>query len=275
MRYSFWERIQDWVLLIVLLLVAGILVVAANEPTVRGLRAASLDVTGRIEERLSQVGGYFRALDENAMLREENIMLSSELARSREATIENRRLQQLIGFADTTNFDLRPARIVTKDITRQTNMLTIDAGRNDGIAVGMPVINDMGVVGKVVLVSENFSRVMPYLNTDFRIPAKVQPMQSTGIVRWEGDDRNRLLMEHVVKTEPVTRGQLVVSSGFSSIFPGGYPIGVVDTVYARPGRNELIIYLNPTAQLDRAEHVFVILRQPDPELLALESPPIR
>jgi rod shape-determining protein MreC len=275
MRYNLWDRVRDWVLLAVLLLAAGVVVLARNEPVVYGLRAASLDVTSRVEARLSAVGRYVRALDENTSLREENIVLSSELARSREAVIENRRLHQMMTFRDTTHFSLQPARIVSKDITRQQNLLTIDVGSRDGVEVEMPVVNEMGIIGKVVLVSERYARVMPYLNTDFRTPAKVQPMQAAGIVRWEGDRRDRLLMEHVVKTEVVQRGHLVVTSGYSSVFPGGYPIGVVDSVFARPGRNELVVYLTPTAYLDRAEHVFVIMTRPDSERIALEATPVR
>src|SRR5690606_611311 len=141
--------------------------------------------------------------------------------------------------------------------------------------VGMAVIDERGIIGKVVLTSEHYARVMTYMNTDFRAPAKVQPLQAFGIVRREGDRTDRLLLEHVVKTEPVQKGHLVVTSGFSETFPAGYPIGVVDSISSATGRNALSIYLLPAAPISNAEHAFVVLQRPDPERIELERQPLR
>src|SRR5690606_16039412 len=139
--------------------------------------------------------------------RQENIILSSRVARTREAVIENERLRRMIGFRDTTNVRLKPVRIINKDITQQQNYFTLDAGARDSIATDRAVIDERGILGRVVLVSENYSRVMPYLNTHARLPAKVQPLQAYGVVRWEGGRADRLRLDHVVKTEPVQVGQ--------------------------------------------------------------------
>jgi rod shape-determining protein MreC len=135
----------------------------------------------------------------------------------------------------------------------------------------MGVVDERGILGRVVLTSAHYCRVISYLNTDFRVAAKVQPLQAFGIVRWDGDRLDRLLMEHVIRTEPVEKGHLVVTSGYSEAFPEGYPIGEVDSVYAPPGENQLTIYLIPTAPLNRAEHAFVLLHHPEPERTELEA----
>lgn len=270
-----WDRIRDWVMLFSFLIVAVALMLTQNQPLLRGLRAGALEGTAWLEARFAWAGGYFRALQENEILREENILLSSEVARSREAIIENERLHRLIGFQDTTAFQLQAARIVSKDVVGQQRYVTINVGSTDSVRTGMAVIDERGIIGRIVLVSDHYARVMTYLNTDFRVPAKIQPLQAAGIVRWEGDRADRLLLEHIVKTEPVQKGQLVVTSGFSGTFPPGYPIGVVDSVSASTGRNALNVYLRPSASLSNAEHAFVVLQQPDPEQVALEEQPVR
>ena len=275
MTFRLWDRIRDWVILGVLLAVSLLTLLTQNQPVLRGLRAEALEVTASVEAQFAWAGGYFRALRENEVLREENAILSSQVARSREAILENERLRRLIGYADTTRLNLKSARIINKDITQQQNFLTLDVGAADSVEIDMAVIDERGVLGKVVLVSERYSRVMPYLNTDLRIPSKIQPFQAFGIVRWEGGSADRLRIDHVVKTEPVERGQLVVTSGFSSVFPPGLPVGVIDSVSARTGRNELSVTLTPAASLSNAEHAFVILRRPDPERLLLEDDPVR
>ncbi len=266
-----WDRIGDWVILFALLILAALLLLWKNEPAVRGLRARSLEAAATIEGRLAWVGDYLTALDENSRLRSDNIRLSSQLARSREAEIENSRLRQLLSLRDTLAAETVAAEIIAKDLTRQRNLMTINVGARDGVETGMAVVDERGVIGKVVLASDRYARVMPLLNTEMRIPAKVQPSGSPGIVRWDGDRRDRLVMEHVVKTEPVQKGDLVVASGFSQVFPAGYPVGQIDSVVARPGRIELVLFVSPLADIERAEHVFVILSTPDRERLQIES----
>ncbi len=270
-----WDKIGDWVILFVLLLLAGVLLRLQNEPAVRGLRAQSLEFAAGIEGKLSWIGDYLRAVDENSRLRADNIRLSSQVARSREADIENRRLRRLLGLRDTLAAPTIAADIVAKDLTRQRNLLTINAGSLDGVEADMAVIDEAGVVGKVVIVSERYARVMPFLNTDIRIPAKVQPSEAPGIVRWDGSRRDRLIMDHVVKTESVSTGQLVVASGFSQVYPPGYPVGRIDSVIARPGRIELVLHVTPTSNIEKTEHVFVVLARPDSERLDVEQKQIR
>jgi rod shape-determining protein MreC len=185
--------------------------------------------------------------------------------------MENRELRRLLQLRDSSAARLVAARIVTKDIFQQENFLTLDVGRADGIEKGMPVVHQSGIVGTVMLTSEEYSRVMPFLNTDFRVPGTIIPLQTEGIVRWNGERHDRLLLEHVVKTEPVEAGQSVVTSGHSDVFPPGRDIGTVDSVQVRPGRSELLIYLRPAVSLHEIDHAFVILRTPDPDRQQLES----
>ena len=84
-----------------------------------------------------------------------------------------------------------------------------------------------------------------------------------------------LVLENVVKTEPVEPGQLVVTSSSSVFFPPGYPIGRVDSVAKRPGENLLEIHLSPASPLNTADHAFVILHKPDPERAQMEVQPFQ
>lgn len=271
MNFRLWEQIRDWVLLFVLLLISVFTMYMQNEPLVRAMKARSLEVTAQVESGFAWMGRYVRALEENSELRQRNVELSSEVARAREVRERVKELERMLGLKNSDQYDLQPARIVTKDVTKQHNFITLDVGRKDNVEVGMPVVNDQGILGKVVFVSAHFSQVMPYLNTDFRVPAKVLPLQAEGIVGWEGERLDQMLMEHVIKTEQVKPGQLVVTSGHSGVYPPGLSIGRVDSVKVRPGRNELMIYLSPAARMNGINHAFVILSKPDPERVSLEE----
>ena len=271
MQFKLWEQIRDWVIVTALLLASLVTMLTLNQPLVRSMRAQAIEVTARVESGFAWMGRYFRALEENDELRRENIRLSSEVARSREVRLRNEELERMLNMRDSSRARLVSARIVAKDLYRQENYITLDVGRADSVQVGMPVLHDEGIVGKVVLVSDHYARVMPFLNTEFRVPAVVQPLRAEGIVRWEGEQLNRLLLEHVVKTEPVEMGHPVVTSGHSGVFPPGRSIGTVDSVSVRPGRNELSIHLTPAVPLYEIKHAFVLLHLPDPERVALEK----
>lgn len=271
MDFRQWARIRDWILLLGLISISMILMLTENRSIVRTLRATSLEITGRVESSLSWIGRYFHALEENEILRAENIQLSSALARSREADIENLRLRRLVGFVDTVSYHLEPSRIIEKEITQQKNFFVLNKGREHGVEEGMGVLDERGILGKVYEVSEHYALVMSYLNMNFRVPAKIQPSQAQGIVRWEGVDRNKLLLEHIIKTENVNPGDLVVTSGYSSVFPPGYPVGRVVSVTPQAGKNQLLVQIEPSSKIDVIEHSFVVLEQTEEERPDLET----
>lgn len=271
-----WERIRDWVLLSVLIVSSLVVMLTVNEDMLRGLRARSLEATASIESVFSGLGRYVRALDENEVLRNQNIDLSNQVALMRSAEAENQRLEALLGLADSLDYGVVAARVTSKDITSERNFVTIDVGRADGIEEEMAVIDPAGIVGKVVLVGEEYSRVMTYLNADFFVPASVLPSMTDGSLRWDGRRFDRLLLEHVVRSAAVSKGDLVVTNGYSTVYQPGYPIGAVDSVYAEPGTSTWTIHVRPSARLDNLSHVFVVTTKPpnavSTDLLPDDSP---
>jgi rod shape-determining protein MreC len=268
------NRAGDWLLLSALLLLATSVMVTQNEPLLRTLRAQMMGWTAQVESTFAWMGQYLRVLERNDELRRENIQLSSRVARTRAMRQRNEELRRLLNLTDSSNVALRPAQIVTKDIFQKDNFLTLDVGRADGVREGMPVVHENGIVGTVVLVNDHYARVMPFLNTDFRIPATVLSTRAEGIARWDGERLDRLRLDHVMKTEPVKAGQQVVTSGHSSVFPAGRRVGTVDSVAAPAGRNELQIFLRPAVPLYEIGYAVVILRTPDPQRQKLEEKPI-
>lgn len=266
-----WERSRDWIVFGGLFLFSVIVLVKHDGPLLRAVRATSLAVTAPVEGVFTGIARFRHAVGENDRLRAETIELATEVARLREARAENERLRSLLAFTDTTAIERVLARVVAKDITRQENLLTLDVGRGQGVEVGMPVIDERGIVGKVVLTSARHSIVMPSQSTQFAVPAMIDVLQQDGIVRWDGVNYDRLLMEYVPKTEPVEKGQMVTTSGYSEVFPAGIPVGVVDSVFAAQGRNDFMIYLRPSAPISQVNYVYVLLTKPDVERLALED----
>ncbi|TDI74223.1 MAG: rod shape-determining protein MreC [Bacteroidetes bacterium] len=266
-----WNKVRDWVLLLVLLLISISVLLSVNDPMVRGLRARALETTSSVEGWFSWLGNYYRAADENEALRNENHRLSSDLARAREASAVNDELREMLNLPLVEEYDVVAATIIYKDITRERNFMTIDIGSEHGISENMAVIDTRGILGKTVDVGARVSRVMTYLNGDFSIPVKISGSNSDGILRWDGDAFDRLAVDFVPLSQEINVSDMIVTSGYSGIFQPGLPVGVITQFSERPGLITWEISVRPFARLDNAQYVFVIRSVPIPDIMTSES----
>ena len=275
MRLHLWDRIRDLIVLAVLLVASVAVMVYGNDSFMRSIRALSLDVVSRIEARLTWAGQFVRAVDENAALRREIVELNSQVMRLNMARQENAELANALGFRTDAPFDMVAARIVSKDVFGLDNYLTLNVGADDGVEVDMAVVTYQGILGRVVLVSSRYCRVLSYLNTGFRVPVDVLPSRAVGMLGWHGNRPDEMVLENIVKTMPVGIGDTAVTSATSRIFPSGYPVGTVAAIDTVPGMNYLNITVRPAAVIERAQHAFVLLHRYDAQRDELESRQVR
>ncbi|NGP77210.1 rod shape-determining protein MreC [Balneolaceae bacterium YR4-1] len=230
---------------------------------INNLRKASITLFSYLEEPLSNIRVYRQALKTNTYLRKQNVLLLDELSRLRAAEQENRELRSLLEFTRTSNLSLYPIRIVGKEFNQINNSLTIDAGTENEIEEGMPVVSAEGLVGKVILTAHGYSQVMPYLNTLFKVSAKLQNSNAYGIVSWDGESIYELQLNYVPQTIPVDSGEVVVTSGYSNNYPPDIPIGTVVRVEPQQGKETQNIYVRPFVNLFDIAKGFVVKFTPD------------
>jgi len=254
-----------------LLLVSSITVFSQDDGMIRSLQMRSLQVASLVETRISWVGQFIRALQENKTLRNENVALNTQIARLNVVRQENEQLKQALQFKQEAAYEMVAARIVARDIFGQHNYLTLDVGAADGVASDMPVVNENGIVGRVLLVSENFARVLPLLNTRFHVPVEVQPSLATGLASWSGGRTDMMDLKHIVKTTKVELGDTVLTSAISGIFPPGYLVGTIVEKTEIPGLNTLDLKIRTAVSISSTRHVLVLLYQYEAEQEALEG----
>jgi len=236
--------------------------------SLRTLSVASLSV---LEEPLANIRIYRQALNTNTYLQRQNILLQDELSRLRSIELENRELRRMLGYEQRSDFDLTAVLVVGKKISGFNNILTVDAGRREGLKEGMPLVTSNGLVGKVVLSGPFYSQVMPYYNSLFRVSARVQENQANGIVSWPGEKYGELVMDFVPKTITVDSGFVIETSGSSNQFPGGIPIGEVIRTEPEPGKETQRIYLMPYVDLSKLAQGHIIKFEPDSNIAKLKQ----
>jgi rod shape-determining protein MreC len=121
-----------------------------------------------------------------------------------------------------------PAEVVRNTTNKRDNYFYINQGSKHGIETGMAVLSPKGVAGVVVTTSNNFSRVMSVLHSDFELTPFIPDLNlRQGVVKWEGTDARFGYLKEVNRTEDVKKGQRILSSNYSSIFPPGIPVARV------------------------------------------------
>ena len=255
------------------LFVAGSLTMIAVSRTsdVEPLRAFATGIVGAIQSTYAWIPNPISLRNENRELLSNSIQLAAEVGKLRRSEAENIELRRMLGIAARKDWKLVPAEVVGKTTSFQRNMLTIDLGAKDGIVEGMAVITDAGLVGRVYATSQNFSLVQMLINTDFRVAAKIARTRVEGIIAWDGGPV--LVMRNIPKALDVQLGDLVVSSEYSSYFPADVSIGTIDSIAPEPNSLFRRVYVNPSVNLFRVEHVYVILKDDalERERLALEA----
>lgn len=261
---------KDYLLTAFILLLSLTLLIGRNQGGIDSLRKASITLFSYLEEPLSNIRVYRRALKTNTELRKQNILLLDKLNRIRAVAERNDELQAMLQFNRKSDLELYPVQVVGKSLTEANKVLTIDAGREDGIEKGMALISAKGLIGTVVLTAPHYAQVMPFTHPLFRASATLRKSNAYGIVKWDRGHRNQLVLKYVPKTVPVDSGEVVVTSGYSK-FPPRIPIGKVLYVEPEQGKETKNIYIDPFINLYRVAEGFVVTSQPDTTIKKLNK----
>lgn len=164
--------------------------------------------------------------DSNQKLIEENSYLK-ELFRQKEFLDTAKNLQA------KENFQWQIGNVVGMDIQNMTGHLIVDGGEEDGITLDMPVITENKfLVGKVVEVDKNFSKVLTIFNPSIKIAVKTQDSQAQGLLN--GNYSKKMAIDLIPKDKELKIGEIVVTSGKDAVFPSGLIVGQIDGFEIKP-----------------------------------------
>ncbi len=262
---------KDHIITALILVIAIALMIGRYQSGLNNLRKASITIFSYLEEPLSNVRVYRQALKTNTYLRKQNVLLLDELSRLRGAAQRNEELRELLQFSSESNLSLYPVQIVGKELNQVTNSLTVDAGQEDGITKGMPMVSADGLVGKVILTANGYSQIMPFFSTLFRVSAKLQQSNGYGIISWDGESIIELQLNYVPQTTDVDTGEVVVTSGYSNQFPPDIPIGKVIRTEPQEGKETQRVYVKPFVNLFEIAEGFIVKFEPDTTIQKLNE----
>jgi rod shape-determining protein MreC len=188
--------------------------------------------------------------EENARLREQNTRLLHWQAVARRLEQENARYRSLLQVQFEPAVDPVVARVIADSGGPFVRTVLVNAGRRAGVRKGQAVVNDDGLVGRIVESGERSSRVLLVTDLNSRIPVIMEIARHRAILA--GDNSARPRLEFLPVSAQVSPGDRVVTSGDGGLFPPGLPVGIVADL------GDGLPRVQPFADRERIEYVRVL-----------------
>lgn len=207
------------------------------------------------------LAGRAALLEENARLREKQVFLNAQLQKLTTLEAENRRLRSLLESAVNTPERVLIAELLAVDFDPYRHHILLNRGRQHGIYVGQPVIDQQGVIGQIVRADPLTSTAILITDPNHALPIQLNRTGVRTLALGTGHFQ-QLELPHIPNNEDVKVGDLLVTSGLGGRFPRGYPVGVITKVEFDPGSPFAHIIARPVAQLDRIREVMLLENEP-------------
>ena len=257
------------VLFVLLQIIAFTLIFAYNPYQRSSFVNSSNFLSGYIYEKSSNIFEYFSLRKTNRVLSEENAFLRSRFPESFQMSDQFTRLVR--DSLKNKQYIFRSGKVINNSINTKFNFLTIDKGSKDSIKKEMGVICPEGVVGIISNTSSHYSTAISLLNTRLRISAKLEESNYYGSIEWGGNSYQFVNLNEIPLHVPVRKGDKVVTSGYSSIFPEGIPIGEVESVTLEKGDSFFRIKVKLSVDFKNITFVEMIENQLQEEQKLIES----
>ncbi len=200
------------------------------------LISSTNSVVGWIYEGKSKVTTFFELAQANEELTSANVYLNLRVKQLQDeleqqngsSTVRKDSVNPLAGYK------LIPAKVIQNSVHLKDNLLTIDKGTADGVNKDMGVVSGNGVVGIVYMAGPHYSIVIPVLNTQSNISCMIERRRYFGYLHWTGGASNMAYVDDVPRHARFKLYERMVTSGYSTVFPEGIPVGKIIHVYNSP-----------------------------------------
>lgn len=202
------------------------------------------------------IGSLFTVYAENQRLREENERLlaaQSELAYLQRKVQRYEQLLKAPAEADVTSV---AARVIADASGPFAHTVLVNAGRAQGVTKGQAVVDERGLLGRIIAAGERSARVLLLTDLNSRIPVMIEGDNLKAIL--VGDSSLRPVLEYLPPGSRLTDGARVVTTPDGGVFPPGVAVGRVATgssglrvqLFTGEGRADFVRVLHYVAPVD-------------------------
>ena len=233
---EFIKKYNHWFVFVLLEVVSFVLLFKFNSYQGSVWFSSANAVAGKVYELDAAVKNYFSLTKINQQLNVRNLYLEQTVRKLSEQVDELTGQKDSSWLARTQEQVLKeckliPAKVITNSLDKRDNFITIDKGRADGVRKDMGVACGNGVVGVVYMVSVHYAVVIPLLNSKSNLSVTIRERGYYGYLHWTGGRADLAYVDDIPRHAHFRLGDLVETSGYSSIFPPGIIVGQILHVY--------------------------------------------
>ena len=258
---------HHFVILFIVLEVICILLLARSQSFHRSRFVSSTnEVVGTVYKWSSDVGGYFRLGKTNMQLAEENALLRKQLS-----VVADTTARFLTTLKSATVYEYIPARVVNNSVNQANNYIIINKGKADGIERDMGVVSSEGIVGVVTDVSQHYASVLSLLHSKSFVGVRFKNSKQLASLRWNTNNYRYGMVEDIPTHVELHKGDTVLTSSYSFIFPEDIMVGTVEDplAFSRDALNKAKIRF--ATDFATLRHVYVIKHLYKAELDSLRA----
>ncbi|MFB0980310.1 MAG: rod shape-determining protein MreC [Alteromonadaceae bacterium] len=180
---------------------------------------------------------------------------------------ENERLRLLLASPLRGEVKKMVAEILSVDSDPYSHQVVINRGSDDGIYEGQPVLDDEGIVGQVLHVGINSSRVILITDVTHAVPVRIS-RNGVRLVATGTGQIDKLTHNFVPHSSDIRSGDLLVTSGLGDKYPEGYPVSRVTTVVQSDASAFALVQSEPVAKIDRLRYLLLLWPEKSPGIFA-------
>jgi len=164
------------------------------------------------------------------------------------------------------------AQVVNNQVARSdNNFITLNRGSLSGIAEDMGVLSTSGIVGVVERVTPHFSKVRPIVNPKYQPNCKIKRTNYPGTLSWDGKDTRYSSLKELPQHAEFNIGDTIVTSGNSTVFPEGVPVGVIENTYREKGESYNSVRVKLFTNFSALSEVLIVVNALKEEQLSIEK----
>ena len=170
----------------------------------------------------------------------------------------------LTGFLEMkrahTDFTFAEATVIGRGSGNYITVFTVDRGTAHGIAAGMPVVSEAGVIGYVDEAGLTWAKVRTLVESTSSIGGYIERTEELGLIEGNFDLSSAGLCEitYLAADSDVRVGDRVLTSGYGSIYPRDLVIGYVTEIIPDEYSRTLTARITPAATLTDLRKVMII-----------------
>ena len=196
---------------------------------------------------------------ENEELKQKNTELEQSLRELEMIKAENAELREYSAMMDQySEYETIPANVINKDISNYSRVLVLNAGTKHGVQENMAVISESGLVGHIISVTENTSKVQTIIDPASSVSSTISTSRDGIVCKGDLEGSNQLRATYIPTDANLLQGDRVETSGMGGIYPKGILVGTIKEIKNMQNITDRYAIVETAVDFDKLETVLII-----------------